>query len=86
MDRLNSAVNAIKARDINTLQLLLDQDAGLVNQTEPRVFGEPGYTLPHYAASSETLRHSNRRPIAQVLIDAGASVNVGLPDQQIAFC
>jgi len=31
MDRLNSAVNAIKAGDINTLQLLLDQDAGLVN-------------------------------------------------------
>jgi len=42
--------------------------------------------LPPYAASSETLRHSNRRPIAQVLIDAGASVNAGLPDQQIAFC
>jgi ankyrin repeat protein len=64
MSKLDKLIAAIKARDIEQIQTILDENGELVN-----AYDETGATPVHYAA------FDGSREIVQLLLDRGAEIN-----------
>ena len=69
MSKPHRLINAIKLRDMEQVQAILDEDRELVN-----AYDETGATALHYAA------FDGLRQIVQLLLDNGAEINC--PDRQ----
>lgn len=73
------AREAIRSYDIASLLTCLSKEPSIINMADTSGSGYSGYTLLHYAAGGDTLRHPDPKLAIQSLLAAGADVNITVP-------